>query len=367
MDYVFKNWTLLRVSVARHARNHESCQGAKLGLESRGFSCSSDAAAVYLYVLIKGVSNSKESFTLETPSNPSICAPVYWTPHSIRSRWQCAVSGRTASIFCKSRQALTLSSEKFGRSTPFKVQLPAGITHFHTSGAEHVTAFFKGKGLSGNSNTTIALGHSFGAPRRAVEFYEADDSGHLPNPKPGCTVEPENRIMYDLHKLVNVNLSGESLTGITARFQKFLAQQLTEMDEVGDQWVDIPDLYLFMRQHVMKAATISMFGTYILSLNPTFIDDFWAWNPDMGPLFMGLPRWVIPSAYRNRTKVLDNIKRWHKYAHEHFDCNKVGPEDPDWEPYFGSKFSRKRQATLGRWKELDETAKAADDLSFMWG
>lgn len=220
--------------------------------------------------------------------------------------------------------------------------------------------------MTGNIATIIAMERSFGTPSTSIEFYNADDGGHHPNPRPGSTVKPEDRIMYKIHNLVNTNLTGESLIGISSRFQRFLAKQLTETDEVGDEWTDIPDLYAFMKDHVMKAATISMFGTYILSLNPTFMEDFWAWNPDMGTLFMGIPRWLIPGAYRNRAKVLNNIKRWHKYAHEHFDCTKVGPEDVDWEPYFGSKFSRKRQAMFDTWTQLDDTAKAAEDFGFIW-
>ena len=192
---------------------------------------------------------------------------------------------------------------------------------------------------------------------------------------------------------MNSDLTGASLAGITSRFQQSLAERLTEVD-IGEDWVEIPDLYDFMRVVVMEAALVSMFGPYILSLNPTFIHDFWAWNEDMGALFLGLPRWIIPKAYRRRAKMLENIKRWHKHAHEHFDCTRERKDDPDWEPYFGSKFSRRRQAMFGRyvkfadtvadrsktcwrfdvhdadqknrWEEIDATAKAADDLGFIW-
>ena len=116
----------------------------------------------------------------------------------------------------------------------------------------------------------------------------------------------------------------------------------------------------------MKAAVKSMFGPYLLELSPSLIDDFWAWNADIGPLYMGLPKWLVPGAYRRREKMLRNIMRWHKFAHEHYDCNRVAQEDEDWEPFFGSKFSRKRQHMFGRWEQLDERAKAADDLSFIW-
>lgn len=153
--------------------------------------------------------------------------------------------------------------------------------------------------------------------------------------------------MYETHKLTNNDLSGSSLRSITSRFQQSLAERLTKV-EIGEEWVEVPDLYDFMRVVVMEAALVSMFGPYILSLNPSFLDDFWAWNEDMGALFMGFPKWMIPTAYRRRSKMLSNIERWHKHAHENFDCNKVGDSDPDWEPYFGSKFSRRRQAMFGR-------------------
>lgn len=118
-----------------------------------------------------------------------------------------------------------------------------------------------------------------------------------------------------------------------------------------------------MRTHVMKATLTSMFGPHLLSLNPTFIEDFWAWNIDMGPLFMGLPRWLIPGAYRRRDKLLESIMRWHAYAHAHYDCEE---DEVEWEPYFGSRFSRRRQRLFGRWDAMDARARAAEDLSFIW-
>ena len=107
---------------------------------------------------------------------------------------------------------------KFGCSTPFKLQVP-GLVQWHTSGAEHVQAFFKSKDMSGNIGTIIAMEKSFGMPRQSVDFYSADDGGNLPNPRPGSTVKREDRVMYEIHKLVNTNLSGESLIGITSRFK----------------------------------------------------------------------------------------------------------------------------------------------------
>lgn len=172
--------------------------------------------------------------------------------------------------------------------------------------------------------------------------------------------------MLEIHNLVNKSLTGASLETITAEFQRSLSKQLSELDTVGDEWVDIPDLNVFMRTHIMKAALTAMFGPYLIELNPGFVDDFWEWNLDMGPLFMGLPKWLIPGAYRRRENLLKSIMRWHKFAHENYDSSNVGSEAVDWEPYFGSKFSRARQHTFARWEVMDARARAAEDMSFMW-
>lgn len=170
----------------------------------------------------------------------------------------------------------------------------------------------------------------------------------------------------EVHNLVNRNLTGVSLINITAQFQKSLSQQLSDLDTVGDEWVALPDLNAFMRTHLMRAALTAMFGPYLVELNPTFVEDFWAYNSDIGPLYMGLPKWLVPGAYRRREKMLQSIMRWHKFAHEHYDCSKVGEDDEKWDPYFGSKFSRRRQHTFAKWDVMDARARAAEDLSFIW-
>lgn len=121
-----------------------------------------------------------------------------------------------------------------------------------------------------------------------------------------------------------------------------------------------------MQDNIMTAAITAMFGPHLIALNPTFVQDFWSWNIDIGPLFMGLPRWLIPGAYRRRDKMLHSIERWHQYAHENYDCSNEDADDVDWEPFFGSRFSRRRQQMFGKWEAMDARAKAAEDMSFIW-
>lgn len=117
---------------------------------------------------------------------------------------------------------------------------------------------------------------------------------------------------------------------------------------------------------VSRAVIESMCGTYILSLNPSLISDFWEFDRRVPLLYKGFPRWLCPSVYKARKRMLVSIKKWHKYGHEHSDCTKIGPADPDWDPYWGSKLVRARQEYGLRMGTLDADALAAEDLGLLF-
>jgi hypothetical protein len=234
------------------------------------------------------------------------------------------------------------------------------------SSAELVAGLFKAnKETSGNKGVILAMEYAFGTPRKSVEFYEADDSGMLPNPIPDCTTKPEDRIFYITHKVITTFLSGPNLTPITTRFQESLVKKVSEPGFISNEWVEIPDLYGFLQIQILEAALRAMMGEYILSLNPTFLQDFWEYDRGMRGLFMRTPKWLNPGIYRARGKMLENIKRWHRYALEHCDHSTV-PDDVEWEPYWGARFERYRQANFHKWTALDETARAAEDIGILW-
>lgn len=235
------------------------------------------------------------------------------------------------------------------------------------SGANMVSALFKTTRVAtGNFGTLIALEHAFGMPKEVISFYGSDNSGSHAVPLPGSNTEPENRIFYIIHKLANTYLSGQSLTGMTTRFQANLAKAISDDSMIGNEWVELPDLYAFLQIQIFEAAVRSILGDYILSLNPTFVQDFWIWERGVRHLVMRTPRWMVSDIYRARDKMIENVKRWHEYALEHYDISKAEEDDVEWEPYFGSKFVRVRQLNFTQFKALDDTARAAEDLGVLW-
>ncbi|KAL8754254.1 MAG: hypothetical protein Q9184_005168 [Pyrenodesmia sp. 2 TL-2023] len=245
-------------------------------------------------------------------------------------------------------------------NVPTRVVLPI-FSNYVVSGPEAVVTYFKeSKELSTTSRSLTIMVNAFGCPKSFVEAFKPQI------PLRDSATHQEENIEQLIHRAVKIGLSGAHLEALTARFQNFLVEQIATdpLFASSGSWTDLPDLNEFVEKRVFEAAVRSMFGTYMLSLNPTLAEDFWNFNKVIGTLFAGLPRWLSPAAYRKRDKMLRSIERWQRHAQEHRDVEQIG--DLDWEPYYGSKFIRERQSLLTKRGIMDETARAAENFAFMW-
>lgn len=234
------------------------------------------------------------------------------------------------------------------------------------SGAHHITSIFKAsRDLGSKPGLLIALNNILGTPKHIIPFYAVDDSGVGLRPHPDSHVDPEHRIGYFQHKAAHKYLTGQELKSMSDRYLMILQRNLSEL-RIGNEWRDFPDLNTFIQTEVSRAVIESMCGTYILSLNPSLISDFWQFDRSVPLLYKGLPQWLCPSAYKARERMLASIKKWHKYSHEHSDCTRLGPADPEWDPFWGSKLVKARQEYGLRMGTLDADALAAEDLGLLF-
>ena len=199
-------------------------------------------------------------------------------------------------------------------------------------------------------------------PNPILPLYYEDDSGPLLKPIPGSKVRPENRIRFFHTEAAHHHLAGNNRLG--ERYMDTLGQKVLTNTDIGLEWIELPDLWLFIQTLVFPASTETLCGSFIVSLNPTLTQDFWAFDQSVPMLVKGLPRWSIPSAYKARDKMLSNIKRWHQFANEHSDVFK--PDQPDWDPYFGSKFVKTRQKFLTEIEIMDADGRASEDLGLLF-
>ena len=192
--------------------------------------------------------------------------------------------------------------------------------------------------ISSGTTQPIVIKNVLGMPNHILPLYYEDDSGPLLKPIPGNQVRPENRIRFFHTGAAHQHLAGNNGIRLGERYMDIMGQRLLKSTVEELEWIELPDLWHFIQNLVFPASTETLCGSSILSLNPTLTQDFWAFDQTVLTLVKGFPQWLAPSTYKARGKMLSNIKRWHKFANEHSDVFNNGSEQPDWDPYFGSKF-----------------------------
>ena len=234
------------------------------------------------------------------------------------------------------------------------------------SGTDNITTIFKEtRNLAPKQAALVALEYVFGLPKRAIGFYNDDDSGTAFNAHPQSNVEPHNRIFYFQHKTTLANLSGSALNDLTRRFLENLRHRIFQ-SSIGSEWVDMPDLYSFLQVELFEASVEAMCGPIIFRLNPDFTKEFWEFDRCMPSLFKGYPRWMVPRSYRALDKALKSVKQWHTFAHEHYDPSQILANDENWDEYFGSKLIKERLEYSKKMEPLNADALASEDMGLMW-
>ncbi|KAK3332568.1 cytochrome P450 [Cercophora scortea] len=265
--------------------------------------------------------------------------------------------------------------KKFGTNSPLEVRA-SWLRFIIVANPEHIKAVFrKTKHMTNKSNTIFALKYLMGLPKDTVRFFRDDDSGLNVTPRKGSTVPDESRIKFLIvHSLLKL-LQGVHLEAAGKRYMSTLFRTLDTLHMVPEYqpqlsvdggWTGFPDLYAFLQRVMMSSTVETIAGSKLLELYPGLVDDLSQFESDVPKFLRLLPRWLMPEAFRVQQRLLEGIKAWHAYGHQHSDCNRLGPDDPEWEPYFGIKLVRRRQQYALKIKEMTADARAAEDLGLLF-
>ncbi|KIA75981.1 hypothetical protein HK57_00224 [Aspergillus ustus] len=260
-------------------------------------------------------------------------------------------------------------STNYAPNTPIQVTF-GPLSAYVVTGSEALSTILRGsRTLTPKPFMARTMLTMFGTPQSAIPLYLEDDSGTGSKPLPGSNV-PENRRIYaHQHAAAHRFLTGDALRGLTERFMAFLSEDLhslsVELDQVDNGCFAGDDFYTFWKDRIFRAAVKSLFGFKLLEVNPSFETDFWTYLDATPALTRGLPRWMTPRAHAARDKILDSIMKWHRAARENSDYMRSGPEDPDWDEYWGSVWLKKRYQFGVETGLLDERARAAEDLALL--
>jgi hypothetical protein len=261
---------------------------------------------------------------------------------------------------------LIIFRERYCADGPVSIRV--GTTNFVIiADPEQIQGVFKQSRMLSNKSVTLwVLENLLGATRALLSFYKADDSGMAAKPRPGSKVKQEDRVFFFQIRTAHTHLSGLHLHAINDRFMATLERDLDTLN-VGQEWVEYPDLYKFLQCIVTPCSIETIYGTKLLELNPDFVNNFWEFESNAPRFLHAFPRRFMTRAYEVREKLIEAFEKTHLYANEHSDCSRIGAEEPEWEPNFGSKLLRSRQYGMLAMKPMDARARATEDLGLMFG
>ncbi|KAL8725779.1 MAG: hypothetical protein Q9166_007144 [cf. Caloplaca sp. 2 TL-2023] len=221
------------------------------------------------------------------------------------------------------------------------------------SGAEYLNAVWKNtKGLTSTNGINLALHNMFNTSKQDMKFFEADKSGITHDPHPQSSTSPENRVFYLMHKATVDCLAGSHLTLAAQRFESALRRNIDGVP-VQDEWVEMDDLFEFLRPLISCSTVEAMCGANFLKAFPDFVATFWTFNNKMPRLLQGYPRWMIPRAWQARDRCISTMRQWRKITNdENFD---------------GNVMIQRRWDYFSKMQGLSDDGVACSDLGILWG
>ncbi|KAL9122095.1 MAG: hypothetical protein Q9187_001355 [Circinaria calcarea] len=259
---------------------------------------------------------------------------------------------------------VTASAELRFRN-PFGVALPGGSSLYFLQGAENIVTLWKKSTLvPGTRIHLFFLKHLFGMPEEAIEVYALDNSGIKAQPLPGSNVSPHHRIHHLTHTSMLKFMGGAGLAKWYERWASIFLKNLQSLD-LGEDWVEMPDLMDFVSEHFGSAVLESMCGPTLRKINPNFMQDLKDYHYGQPKRSKCIPEWMMPQAYAIRRKILSNIKEWHATARKKTKDNNI-IQDKDFDSWWGSDFMKDRQGVFEGIKEFDYEAYASSDLGLIW-
>lgn len=230
--------------------------------------------------------------------------------------------------------------KKYGWERPVCIRA-ATVRLAIVSHPNDIVTIFKSRSLSARSITERASKFLLTVPESVMPFYRADDSGMAAEPRKGSTVEPHNRILYLQTHNAQKWMASPHLEPVTKRFGTILQRRFQAL-QISEDWVEYPSFFIFLEQ-VIHANIEAVMGSKILKLNPSLVQDFCDAKQHAPGFFRGWPRWLMPKAFRARDRIIDGVQRWHEYALGNGDHQNTGDGEPDWDPIWGSQYSKVRR------------------------
>ncbi|RYP42014.1 hypothetical protein DL768_010407 [Monosporascus sp. mg162] len=170
-----------------------------------------------------------------------------------------------------------------------------------------------------------------------------------------------------LHQEFMLRQSG--VNELTRAFIKFLQEQIDpKTGKMPDEVCEETELYAWLRPMMFRASVTAFMGRYILDVYQDLDVDFAHFDQGILDLVFGVSKIFRPRSYAAQAKILDGFNRWIQTVDAKTGGRVPDPHDPEdeWEPFWGSRFSRARQA-LWIEREMSQSGRASIELGLIFG
>ncbi|KAF7846362.1 hypothetical protein BT93_L4499 [Corymbia citriodora subsp. variegata] len=134
-------------------------------------------------------------------------------------------------------------------------------------------------------------------------------------------------------------LRSDRVNELTAKFLEVFRELLIENPLPREPI----NMYSWARTLMFRSSITALMGSRLLEVFPDFEAHFYQFDSDVQAMFFSTPKWMMPGAFVNRDKVLDTLVKWHDVVISETNDTIADPDTVAWDPYYGSRITRKRQ------------------------
>lgn len=206
----------------------------------------------------------------------------------------------------------------------------------------------------------MALQRILGLPGRIIDLANRDDSGVSRKPLPWSNVPPGRRFNFMERQATKDFTRPASHAAFVEKFEANLYEWV-EKCAIDDDWINYPDLYLFIRTILFRATTDAFYGPHLLTTSSHLEEDIWKFDANVPFLAKGLPGIFNWPARRIRASCTKAFRRWRA------SLNEKAEQLPEWNEKSGLKTTTLRKEVFEQFEEWDDTSSAASDLAVLFG
>ncbi|TVY84462.1 Cholesterol 7-alpha-monooxygenase [Lachnellula suecica] len=211
----------------------------------------------------------------------------------------------------------------------------------------------------------IQTSRILGASKKDLEILEM--GAQVVFRRPGIK-DDGRRILHDLHQLSPGFLQGKSLDKLTDVFLDVLCEDIDKRfppsEEKSYEW-EAMNLGNYIKETRAHASIVALLGTHIYDIWPGVNEWVWKFDEHFQSLFTEMPQFLNPKAHKLLEEGQQMCEKWEQDALKAGEEGRI-EEDPEWDPYWGLRFSRVRSEML-RDNGLSTKFRAGNGVAFLWG